>query len=230
MGHRWMSLAGMLLVGLLVNGQAGRAADAYQVKTVEAKAPKECSAAVAKLLDKQCLQFRDGKGTLLCELWFRTQVPTKAGSIKGKDAVKYSELPDTVIMGVVRVAKQMRDYRKQKIPPGVYTMRFGKQPRDGDHMGTAIYSTFVLLTPVADDKKAGLMEVEALNEVSAKTTRGHPAVWMLFPGGKDAGAKASVKDKGRGHWVVYVQLKAKDNSKTAPLPLGLTLLGTSPLA
>ena len=40
------------------------------------------------------------------------------------------------------------------VPPGVYTLRLGYQPQDGDHMGTAPHSEFCLACPAAEDNGA----------------------------------------------------------------------------
>jgi hypothetical protein len=216
---------GVALV-LLFSPVAG--AEDYSVKVVESAPPKEVAAPVAKLLSNQCVQLLDGKGQLQREFWFRKEVDVKNAS-KLEGGLQYRELPETIVLGVVRVDKEVTDYKKQRIPPGVFTLRLAKQPSDGDHMGTAIFPDFLLLTPVKDDKKADLMDPETLHEESAKTTKGHPAVWMLFPGG-EAEAKPKVINKGRGHWVLYVQTDARAGDTKGALKIGLTVVGASPVA
>jgi hypothetical protein len=129
-------------------------------------------------------------------------------------------------MGVMRVPKTYFDYRKQKVKEGVYTLRLAIQPMDGDHMGTAPYNDFCLVSPAADDKKPDLMEVKPLQELSGKTTDGHPSVMVLFPG-KEATATPKLVDKGEGHWVLLIQLEAKAGESKAKIDIGLTLVGTS---
>ena len=77
------------------------------------------------------------------------------------------------------------------------------------------------------DKKPDLLAVKDLRELSAKTTDNHPAVFMLFPGGKDAAAQPKLLSKEAGHWAVFVQLGVKVHDKKATLPFGLNLIGVS---
>src|SRR5436305_1163606 len=86
------------------------------------------------------------------------------------------------------------DMTLRNVGAGVYTLRLAYQPEDGDHMGTAPYAEFALACPAAEDKNADTMEAKALHELSAQTTKGHPSVWVLFPG-KDA-AEPKLVNKG----------------------------------
>ncbi len=178
-------LALILLAGLPLSAPAQ-----YEIKQVEQAAPMDLAAPVRAEMSDKAVQLLDSKGNLLLEVWFRKAVPAKATDVQIKNGLTYAEIPDSTLMGAVRIAKIYKDYRKQKIKPGTYTLRLARQPMDGDHMGTAPYSDFCLALPASEDKKPGPMEVKALQEISGKSTGGHPGVMLLFPGGKDAGAGA----------------------------------------
>ena len=79
------------------------------------------------------------------------------------------------------VVKPLTDYKKQRIPAGLYTLRLAIQPQDGDHMGTAPYNEFCLFCPAAEDKKPDPLTVKDLRELSTKSTDNHPGVFVLFP-------------------------------------------------
>ena len=214
-----------LVAGLLLAAPAWSAS--YSVKTVSDSAPpKEVEEPIRKLLANQCVRLLDAKGNTLYELWFRKEVPVKATEAQVKNGLTYQEVPLSTVLGVVRVPKQTTDYRKQKVKPGVYTLRLAMQPMDGDHMGTAPYGEFCLLSPAGDDKKPDLMEPKSLHELSGKTTEGHPSVLVLFPG-KGAGAEPKLVDKGEGHWVLLLQIDAKAGENKAKLDVGITLVGVS---
>src|SRR5262249_11416747 len=153
-----------------------------------------------------------GKGKVLSELWFRKQVPAKAAP---KGTATYGDLQETSLLGAMKVVEPTTDYRKQKIKPGVYTLRLGIQPMDGDHMGTAPNREFCLLVPAADDKGPDpLPSQKELEDLSAKASgSSHPAVFLLFPNEKPAAAPQLV-DKGNGQWVVNVKEEAKGGGKT----------------
>jgi hypothetical protein len=204
-----------------------RAADAYSVKTADkTAAPEEVQEPIRKLLADRCTRLLDAKGDVLAELWFRKDVPAKATDEQIKNGLTYKEVPETTVFGVVRFPKRITDYRKQKIPAGVYTLRLANQPMDGDHMGTAPFSEFLLLSPAAEDKKPDLMEPKALQELSGKTTKGHPGVLLLFPG-MGGTTEPKLEKKEENHWVLMIQQAVKIGDKKATLPIGLTLIGAS---
>ena len=203
------------------------AAPAYTTKTVKDTAPpKELSEAVRKLLSSECVQLLDDKGTTLVELWFCKQVALEATEAQIKNGLTYDEVPVSTIVGAIRFEQAWYDYRKQKIAAGVYTLRVARQPRDGDHMGTAPTTDFCVLCPAADDKKTALMETKALQEMSLSVGDNHPGVVLLYPG-KGAGAVPKLITKNKDHAVLLVELPAKAGDKKATLRLGLTLAGGS---
>jgi hypothetical protein len=214
---------------LLVAALPLHAADEPSVKVADAAAPKEVQEPIRKLLPEKCVQVSNAKGDLVVELWFRTELPAKATEAQIKNGLTYREIPETTVVGAAHVVKAITDYRKQTVKPGIYTLRLAIQPMDGDHMGTAQYSEFFLMSPADDDKKAGPMEAKALQEMSAKATNGHPCVWLLFPG-KDAADEPKLVNKGEGHWVLMYKQPIAAGDKKGTMQIGLTLFGTSPAA
>lgn len=205
------------------------AADKFTVKMNDSPAPKEVAEPIRKLLADKSVQVLDDKGELLAELWFRKELPAKATEAQVKNGLTYRQVPETSIVGVINVPKQTTDYRKQKIPAGVYTLRLAFQPMDGDHMGTAPYNEFCLMAPAADDKSAATMQPKAMHELSAKATGGHVAVMLLFPG-RDAGDAPKMVSKGEGHWILLHKQDVTVDGMKATLGFGLTLVGHSPSA
>jgi hypothetical protein len=224
------NLGGVAVLVLMLSWPAQAADDMYSAKTVpNAPAPKELQEPIRKLLDERCVQFLDAKGELLAEIWFRKDVPAKASDAQIKNGLTYREIPETTLLGAIRIAKQSSDYRKQKVPAGVYTLRLAYQPMDGDHMGTAPFSEFCLLSPAAEDKNPNTMEPKSLHEMSARTTNSHPGVLLLFPG-KGKTTEPKFTDMGGGHGVLLYQLELKIGDKKAIFPIGLTLIGASTAA
>jgi hypothetical protein len=219
--------AGLLLAWLALVSSAP-AAPAYSIKTVPNQAPpKELAEPVRKLLEDRCLQLQDGSGNTLIEVWLRKEVPVTATAEQIKNGLTYREVASSTILAAMRVVKATTDYKKQKVPAGVYTLRLGIQPADGDHMGTAPYNEFCLACPADDDKKPDLLMVKPLRELSAKTTDNHPAVFLLFPGDKETAAQPKLVSKEGGHEVLFARLGAKSADKKAVLNFGLTLIGAS---
>jgi hypothetical protein len=215
---------------LLLATTTARAADPYAVKVVaDSAAPTELAEPVRKQLAARCVQLVNARGELLAELWLRSSVPVKATDEQIKNGLTYREVPPTTLVGAVRFGREFSDYRKQKIMPGVYTLRLAHQPMDGDHQGTAPHSEFLLLCPAAEDANAATMEVKALHELSAKTTNSHPGVLLLFPG-KGASEEPKLVNKGSGHWAVLLLLDVQAGMKKARLPMALNLVGASSAA
>src|SRR5260370_29761715 len=146
--HRYSLALGVVLI---VTVPACEAHLPYWVKEAKTAPPDGLKEAIAKALDERSYQFMDAKGNLLCELWFCKEVAAKPTPEQIKNGLTYREVPEGTLLGVVNFPKGTTDYRKQKIKAGVYTLRLGFQPENGDHMGTAPYNDFCLLSPTPDD-------------------------------------------------------------------------------
>src|ERR1041385_4033464 len=81
----------------------------------------------------------------------------------------------------------LRDYKDNEIPKGTYTARFGLQPKDGDHLGTAEFDFFLVLIAAENDRDlAGLDKFKPMVKASGKSTpSGHPLVVSLRPATAD---------------------------------------------
>jgi hypothetical protein len=200
----------------------------YALKVAEqTPPPEEVSAALRAVLSDTCLDLVDGEGPTLAEVWLRKQVPGDATEAQVKNGLTYEEVPESTLLAVVRFPAGATDYRKQRIPAGVYTLRLAHQPQVGDHAGTAPYTTFALALRAQDDTTPDLMEVEKMRKLSAKVPENHPSPWLLFPGGKDVAATPKLLDKGKGHWVLFWKQDVTVNDRNTSLGFGLTLVGIS---
>lgn len=198
----------------------------YAIKTTDQPAPTELSETIRAEMGDKCVQLVDSKGELLMEVWLCKAVPCKATDVQVQNGLTYAEIPESSLMGSLRVAKQTTDYKKQKIKPGVYTLRLARQPQDGDHMGTAPYGDFFVALPAGEDKKPALLEVKKLQEMSAKSTGSHPGVFLLFPG-KEAGPEPKLINKSPGTWVLFFKEPVSIGDKKTSIGIGLTLVGVS---
>jgi hypothetical protein len=199
----------------------------YSVKSVKAEPPTQLAAPVRKLLGDQAVQFRGPKGDVLAELWFRKEVPSDpaASAEQVKQGPTYHEVEQTTILGAVRFARPWTDYRKQKIKAGVYTIRLGFQPMDGDHMGTAPYPDFGLLVAAAEDKSPGTMDPKKLYEVSAGSIgTSHPAVLLLYPNARP-GATPQVGSQPGNQVTVNTRTTLRAKGGRGVLGISLTLVG-----
>jgi len=127
--------ASFLCVCLLLTARAGE--EKYKVQTATTTPPEELAAPVRKLLADKSVQFQDASGKTIAEFWFRPETPVDATPEQIKNGLSYKEVPQTEILGAVRFDQDWTDYLKQKVKAGVYTLRLGYQPSDGDHQGSS---------------------------------------------------------------------------------------------
>ena len=179
--------------------------DVYTVKAADTPPPNELGALDSRPARWPGDQRLRPQGQLLCTVWPRKEWASSASAEQIKDGLTYRELDETAIVGAVRFPEDWYDYRKQKVKPGVYTLRLGFQPVDGDHQGTAPFGEFCLLVPAKRDEKPDTMNPVELHQLSGAASGGtHPGVMLLFPNPKPAVAPA-VESKPNETWVLDFQ-------------------------
>ncbi|HVA49526.1 MAG TPA: hypothetical protein VNH11_24380 [Pirellulales bacterium] len=157
----------------------------YSVEAIDAPPPaEELKPAIAERLSASGFKVLTGQGRTLCEVWPAKSWQT-AADFEPTGAVNYPfEVGE--LLGAIRFARNGGDFRGQKIRKGTYTMRYGLQPQDGNHVGTSDTRDFVVLLPAADDGDANVLEKEALFKESTNASgTAHPAILSLLPPGKD---------------------------------------------
>jgi hypothetical protein len=222
---RWMS--GLVALAFLsfVEAQDSK----YSIKVAQTPFPKEIGEPIQKLLEPQAIQLLDAAGKAICEVWFRKQIPADATPEQIKNGLTYREVKQSEVVGAIRFEQDWRDYRKQKVKAGTYTLRLGYQPMDGDHTGASDYQDFLLVLEAAKDTKPDLMDAKHMTETSAKSIgTGHPGVFMLFPNAKP-GAAPALAGMPKDHWVLQTKEDVTvDGKKTGTsLGFGLTLVGAA---
>lgn len=212
-----------LVLCLALRSSAGDAK--FSVKAATTDPPAELADSVRKLFDARSVQFADASGKTIAEFWFRKEIPVDATPEQVKNGLTYREIRQTEILGAVRFDQNWTDYRKQKVKAGVYTLRLGYQPMDGDHQGSSEFQDFALLVSAGRDTKTATMDVKDLIEHSGKSIAGgHAAVFMLYPNPK-APAEPEWQTRPRNHGFLGVRAEAVAGKAKAPLGIGLTLHG-----
>jgi hypothetical protein len=225
--HR-LAIIVLLLAVTPVAAQEGKK---FSIKTATTDPPKELKEPVRRILDNKTVQLLDPAGTVICELWFSKSLTSDATAEQFKNGLTYRELKETSIIGAVRFDEAWTDYRKQKIKTGVYTLRLGFQPMDGDHQGKSAFTEFMLLSSADKDVEADTMAAKALQQMSMKSIgQGHPCVMMLFPVTKapampNLEATAPVAGMEKDHWVLKVGMPVQAGANKTVLGFGITLVG-----
>lgn len=188
-------------------------------------APAGVSDKVAAVLHKGGMQVQiDGKP--VCTLW-RVETAAAKDGFKPTLNVKY---PFTMgqLLGVMEVvqSKEFTDFRGQEVKPGVYTLRYGQQPVDGNHVGTSELYDFVLAIPVkADADPATWKTPETLFLKSAATAgSNHPAIFSLLPVEKPTEQPTLTHDDDKDYWIVNSSLPVTEGKS---VPARLVVVGRS---
>jgi len=216
-GRLALSCLFSLSVLVLCSAETG-AAQGYKAEKINAPPPQELSAAVRETLSGDALRVIGPNGPL-CEIWLRKVVPAKT-TVTEELGISFGQLAEGTLIAAVRFPSQVRDFRRQRVKPGVYTLRYALVPVDGNHSGVAPQRDFLLATPAAaDPSPANITRDEALN-LSRKTTgTNHPSVWSIAAGGNAAGAVPTLNHQEDGDlWLLELRVQVRPGGEGAPTP------------
>jgi len=189
------------------------------------KAPAGLSSAVTAAISPQGHRI-SSDGKTICEIWTAKKLPLKQ-DFKPTLSVKYP-MTQGQFVGVLRVApgETFTDFRAQEIKPGVYTLRYGKQPEDGNHLGTSELADFLVAIPAKYDKNPKrIRTVERLYSRSAKASGStHPAIFSLLPS-KKTDTAALAHDKDNDLWVLNLTAVGSSGTKKVSVPIRLVVIG-----
>ena len=169
--------------------------------------PEGLAEALSSMLQTEAVVATGPDGKVAAEFWMRSSA--FEGEAMGGFGVRFDAFPEGALLGVVRFPDTGSDFREQNIKPGVYTMRFGLHPENGDHMGVAASRDFaVLITVEADKEPAKNYEFEPLTKMSMDSSGNpHPTIMRLeLPDGDES---AHIWQDDMEHWVL--DLKAADD-------------------
>jgi hypothetical protein len=180
--------------------------------------PAELSAAVKAEMQKSGFKVVTGETTL--EFWW-------VNSLRVTAQGEGWEYVDTgTLVGAVRVTGNFKEIRGKQVKPGVYTLRYGLQPQNGDHLGISPNREFLLLSPAAvdqDPKTTGFDAVVALSKQTIGTS--HPAALSLDPP-VAPDPPLSTYSNDQGHKGVVFDVAQSLNGKTVgTLRFGLIVIG-----
>lgn len=166
--------------------------------------PSEAAAPILGAVNKTGTKVVAENGTAYAEIWLRSTMPT--GPNTGESSVTLPTIPAGALLGLLRFPAKGSDRRGQTIAPGVYTLRYGNYPVNGNHQGASPQRDFLVLAPAALDKSAdALADFDALMELSRKASgTPHPAVLSFWK--SDADQKSGFEKQGEKDWVLTTKL------------------------
>jgi hypothetical protein len=212
-GKAAVLIIGVLVLSLICTAQNGK------IETLGPLTDTSVPDAVRQTLDSRGYRVLLDDNSPACELWLRKNVPVQTK--KDSQDVIYPQLAESTLVGVLRFPKTGSDFRGQAIPAGFYTLRYALIPNDGNHLGVAPNSDFLLLLPVASDPNAifKFQDLVALSRTVTGTKHPGP-LSMVQPGGT---APAVSKDD-QDHWIFSAVIKLASGEE---LPFGLVVKGTA---
>lgn len=184
--------------------------------------PKGPSEAIAKTLDAKGLAIQSGDETV-ANVWLVAQPALMASP--GSFTANY-KFTNGQLIGVLQVTGkgEFGDFRDQKVKEGVYTLRYGLQPEDGNHIGTSDTADFLLALPAEHDQMPAPLDFTKLTTTSAKSvSSSHPAIFsMLSPG--EAGEKSTLETAGEFK-VLRIPVAGKEGDKDVKFDLRVVVVG-----
>lgn len=176
-----------------------------QMKVEAAGAPPSEAAALASALAKEGVKVLKEDGSVLCEMWFVSTLPSGAAA---EESASFAGTPHGALLGVARFPSRHSDRRGQTIKPGIYTMRYSLFPLNGDHQGVAPQRDFLLLSPAATDTDpAARPNFETLMDMSRKASGApHPLVLSFWK--DESGAAPGIEAAGDSDRVLHTRIGA----------------------
>jgi hypothetical protein len=213
----------LLLFGFIAvaNGQ-----EAIKVESLKHAPPESLAPAIRETVSEDGYRLVDQQGNLFAEIWLRKGIPATHKPEGPRGAIQFPFLADGELMGVLQFATEGHDYREQPIAKGVYTMRYGLQPVNGDHLGVSTYRDYVLLLPATKDKTVAAPARKALEERSAESAgTSHPASFLvLTPPANNDKAGGVIHDEENNTWGVVLPLSLQLKDKAQPSGLSILLI------
>jgi hypothetical protein len=204
-----------------------------KVEVVKEAPPEALGAAIRNVLNAQGYRILDDSGQPFIHVWLRRTIPSSAKPAGPKGTIQFPFLAEGELLGACQIAGEGHDYRDQEIPKGVYTLRYGLQPVNGDHLGVSPFRDYALLLPAAKDNSIDLPPRKQLEERSAEAAgTSHPAVLMLLSSPADELKKAPlmVHDSEKNTWsaVLPLDLGVKGDGGPIAISVRLVVVGVGP--
>jgi hypothetical protein len=169
-----------------------------------------------------------GESGVVCDVWLAKELAVKSG-FTPNIRIQYP-FQNGQLIGAIRFPEgsEPHDFRSQPIKPGTYTLRYGLQPDDGNHLGTSEIRDFLCACPATDD--ADPKRIEKLKDVfklSAKVAgTTHPTIFLLLPPPETPAKTATVKADSEKHFVIVtVPAAGKGSDGAVPLTINFVAVG-----
>lgn len=226
MPSRLRAIVPLVLLLAVCGGVTVKAEEKYQVAELK-EAPTGLADSVKGAINATGYRITGSAGPI-CDVWLATDVKLKP-NFKSTPRIRYPFLNGTLI-GAIRFPEkgEYTDFRGQAIKPGLYTLRSGLQPDDGNHLGTSEIRDFLVACPPDKDTDPKRIDkIKSLFKLSAGAAgTTHPAIYLLQAPPEKPFSAPNVKFDAQHKLVVLeVNLSGKDGEKSVTIPLNLVTVG-----
>ena len=112
------------------------------------------------------------------DFWWVKSLPLLSDTV----GVSWAAVEEGTVVGAVKLSAPYPDARGKTIRSGLYTLRYGVEPQNADHLGVSPSRNFLLLSPAAADSKTAALGHDGVVALAKKTPgMSHPASWRLDP-------------------------------------------------
>lgn len=204
------------------------AADTEYTSVPVKEAPQDLPAPIAAKVDPAGFQVKSADGAV-CSIWLLKTNETDPAFTPTLN-VKYP-FKNGQLLGVLEVAEDAKftDFRGQEIDSGVYTLRYGQQPMDGNHIGTSEVSDFLLALPLKQEK--GPEAIESFDDLTGRSAEAagatHPAIFSLLSAEDEVEPGTLTHDEDRELWILSLEARKGEDGAAEKLPIRLVVIGQS---
>lgn len=218
----------LLLVALLGLAPLSVWAQEYKIEPLKDAPPEGLAGEIRDAMaDSGFRVTKDGQPFV--DLWLRKEIPASSAPGEPKGAIQFPFLTEGELLGAAKYHEEGYDYRDQVIDPGLYTIRYGLLPVDGDHLGVSPYRDYGLLVLAEEDTKVADLAKRTLYRQSADAAgTNHPAILVAISAPKAAKAPSVQHDDQEDRWgaVLELPLKVEEGEATSFL-IQLILVGAA---
>lgn len=195
-------------------------AEDYKVEPIAAPKDAAINDVTRGLLEEKGLRVTDGKAKVICDIWFRKEIPDSKADIPG---AMFGQIAEGTLVGVINFPANTSDFRGQGIKAGWYTLRYALILQDGNHLGVSPARDFFLICPAADDKDPSTaMKMEEMLKLSrAAAGAGHPSPWYFGMATSNEKELPKIVKNEHEHVILETRLKTKSGS----IAIGLIIIG-----
>ena len=221
--------APLLAVFSMILAPAFATAADYKIEPLKEAPPAGLASPIKAVLSETGYRISTDDGKPFLDLWLRKTVPAKSEPGKPQGAILFPFLDEGELLGAIRYQNEGYDYRDQTIEPGLYTVRYGLQPVNGDHLGVSPFRDYGLLLPAEADQTVENLAKKSLESKSAEAAgTNHPAVLLMVqaPEGKKGPETAHDDEKDRWGAIFALPLKPEAGS-AVEFPVQLIIEGAA---